>query len=144
MNYDADLYLSRIRQLTSTELIKSSIMTTVLGTAGFCLCIRVARGGGPSNPVSIPALALTICAMLYAIATIRLMLALGRLNPEKTQLLTSTDQLRYLHKCLQPLMNLFTMGTKKKAYALQAEIDVNLTRKIQKEVDPFEVTFHGS
>lgn len=140
---DTDIFLIRLRRLACIELIKSGIMTAILGTAGYFMCGHAARSGGMSNPASILALALAVCAVLYAMTVVRLMLATRRLGSEKMQMLQHTDQLRYLDKSTQRLIRLLTGKTKEEAHALWTEVDVCLTREIQKEIDPFEVTFHG-
>lgn len=144
MRYNTDLYLCQLRKLVSTELIKSGTMTVILGIAGFFLGTLVMMTGKLASPMLIAAMAVTTCAVLYAASTIRLMLALRRTDPDKIQYITSTDQLRYVCGTMSSLLPMFTAGTKRKAYSLETEIDVALTRKIEKETDPFEVKCNGT
>lgn len=144
MRYDTNLYLCQLRKLVGTELIKSGTKTVIFSLVGFFLGTHVMATGRLASPMLVVAMEVTICTALYAANTIRLMLALRRTDPDKIQYMTSTDQLRYACGTMSSLLPMFTAGTKKKAYDLQTEIDVALTKKINSETDPFEVKFNGT
>lgn len=144
MRYDTNLYLCQLRKLVGTELIKSGTTTVIFSLVGFFLGTHVMATGRLASPMLVVAMAVTICTVLYAANTIRLMLALRRTDPDKIQYMTSTDQLRYVCGTMSSLLPMFTAGTKKKAYGLQTEIDAALTKKINGEADPFEVKFNGA